>query len=242
MRSETVSNLPANLVTEKEFVGKKAQISLDLTEQAVGRMAQHLYVPTPSKFFQKGQLSSAWENAWGAAPRVEQYKTMQLILSEAKGLSIQERVLLLCIARVESGFNPKAKNPSSTASGVFQIINATAAALGLKLEERFDAKANISAMLKLFDEYQRRIKKKYPNASEEEWVLLTYALHHDGPSLKYGGYELAKELVLPLYKRTLYSTIGSFSFTGLSTIEHGRSSVPANDTKDTYTKHHRFSS
>lgn len=203
MNSAISLSLPTNLATGKEYIGKDALINLDLDQRAINRWAEHLYVPTPLRSFLKEQLPGTWEGAWGAAPRAEQYKTMQLILSATKDLSIQERALLLCIARVESGFNPKAKNPSSSASGVFQIINATAAALGLKLEERFDAKANIAAMLKLFEEYQTRIKTKYPNASEDEWVLLTYALHHDGPSLKYGGYELAKELVLPLYRKTL---------------------------------------
>lgn len=33
--------------------------------------------------------------------------------------------LILRIAKCESGLNPKAKNPNSTASGVFQFINST---------------------------------------------------------------------------------------------------------------------
>lgn len=44
---------------------------------------------------------------------------------------------LLTIARLESSFNPRAKNPSSSAGGLFQFIDGTAA--DYKLADRYDA-------------------------------------------------------------------------------------------------------
>lgn len=56
----------------------------------------------------------------------------------------------LCIAKLESEFNPNAKNKRSTASGVFQYLNSTWSStdegkLGLSV---FNADANIKAAIK----------------------------------------------------------------------------------------------
>ena len=57
----------------------------------------------------------------------------------------------LCIAKLESGFNPKAKNKGSTAGGIYQFINSTwvytAEKMGedWSLEDKFDEDKNIEA-------------------------------------------------------------------------------------------------
>lgn len=58
--------------------------------------------------------------------------------------------VMLRIAFAESGFNPLAKNPNSTASGLFQILKGTWAAH--KCEgEVFDAEDNIACARKIYD-------------------------------------------------------------------------------------------
>jgi soluble lytic murein transglycosylase-like protein len=56
----------------------------------------------------------------------------------------------LAVAKCESGFNPKAKNPNSTASGVFQIIKGTFKQF--KCEGYvFDAEDNVKCARKIYD-------------------------------------------------------------------------------------------
>jgi len=64
--------------------------------------------------------------------------------------------LVLCIAQLESGLDPAAKNPTSSASGVMQIIRGTwdwtTAEMGVDWpfeEYRFDAEKNIEVGLYL---------------------------------------------------------------------------------------------
>ena len=56
----------------------------------------------------------------------------------------------LNVARCESGFNPYAKSPISTASGVFQFLNTTWATTSYAGESVFNASANIHAAYQVF--------------------------------------------------------------------------------------------
>ncbi len=47
----------------------------------------------------------------------------EMIIDQFDGTGHKEKAL--SVAKCESGFNPKAKNPTSSASGVFQIIRST---------------------------------------------------------------------------------------------------------------------
>ena len=58
---------------------------------------------------------------------------------------------------MESGRNWKAKNPTSPASGGFQLIKSTAKALGVK--DPFDPEQNYEGYLKLRQEYSRLARK-----------------------------------------------------------------------------------
>ena len=77
------------------------------------------------------------------------------------------------IYEVESSRNPLAKNPSSSATGAFQLINATAKALGV--ENPLDIGQNYEGYLKLKAENQARFKTDDP--------FLTYAAHFLGAPL-----------------------------------------------------------
>lgn len=59
------------------------------------------------------------------------------------------------VALAESGFNPRAKNPHSTATGVFQIIKGTWAQYKCD-GERTDARANIECAYKIYDNNGKR--------------------------------------------------------------------------------------
>lgn len=66
---------------------------------------------------------------------------------------IDQDSYLSALYETESGRNPKAKNPKSTASGGFQFIRQTAKAL--ELEDPFDLEQSLTAVRKLTDEHKR---------------------------------------------------------------------------------------
>lgn len=137
---------------------------------------------------------------WGAAPASVQIEVMKNILDLAKARSLEDRATLLAMARLESGFNPDAAATSSSAAGVFQLINKTALSLGLSNSDVFDAKLNIEAGIKLLDSNRQIFASRYKGLNLKESIALDYALHHDGPSLQYGGLELAEREVLPYWQ------------------------------------------
>jgi hypothetical protein len=82
------------------------------------------------------------------------------------------------LAGAESGHNPDAKNTDSTASGMFQITNATAKTIGLKPEDRFDPAKAAAATARTLDKYLKKFDGDIdlatsawhlgPNASEDK--------------------------------------------------------------------------
>lgn len=76
------------------------------------------------------------------------------------------------IAMTESSMDPKAKNPNSSAGGLYQFLDETANALGL--DDKFDADKNYKAYLRLKDE-AKEITRGDPD--------LTYAAHYLGETL-----------------------------------------------------------
>lgn len=122
---------------------------------------------------------------------------IRLILDESKDLSEMDQAMLLAIAEAESGFNPDAKATTTSASGVFQLIKATGEALGVFGADVFNAHKNIKAGVKLYLEHQALIRNRYPKESSETKLALLYALHHDGPTLNFGGLDIAHKRVMP---------------------------------------------
>jgi len=101
------------------------------------------------------------------------------------------------VARTESGFNPDAAAGTTSASGIGQLIDRTAKNLGVSGEKRFDLKENIRGYLTLLDELIKTSKKQLPGQNESLIFQRAYGLYHDGPSLAFGGENLAKEKVIP---------------------------------------------
>lgn len=71
-------------------------------------------------------------------------------------------------ALAESNMNPKAKNPNSTAEGLFQFIDKTARALGLK--DKLDARESLIAMKKLTAENKAVV------GNDPEWLYAAHVL------------------------------------------------------------------
>ena len=84
------------------------------------------------------------------------------------------------IYEIESGRNPLAKNPTSSASGAFQLINKTAKKLGV--EDPFDIAQNYKGYLKLKEEHQGVLRKLGIDENDPEAL---YSLHYLGsPTFK----------------------------------------------------------
>ena len=132
---------------------------------------------------------------WGDASAAVQREIVDQILTEAsrQGLAAEDSAFAVAVARVESGFNPDAAAGSTSASGVGQLIDRTAKALGVK--DRFDPAENISGMITLLKDGLTRAAKA--GLRGDDRYARTYGLYHDGPSLSYGGEQIAREKVVP---------------------------------------------
>lgn len=73
----------------------------------------------------------------------------------------------------ESGRNPKARNPTSTASGGFQFIESTAKALGIR--DAFDLAESFEAVQKMTQEHQKYFLTDDP--------ALLYSAHYLGQTV-----------------------------------------------------------
>lgn len=143
-----------------------------------------------------GRLSG-YSRDWAGASTSTQIHVMKKILDATGHYSIEDRAFLLGTAYVESGFNPDAAAKSTSASGLFQFIDATGAAYGLDDATRFEVDSNLEAGLKLFQENLKTFNRNYSTLTGDARYARLYALHHDGPSLAYGGEQIAKEKLIP---------------------------------------------
>ncbi|WKZ57640.1 MAG: lytic transglycosylase domain-containing protein [Bdellovibrionota bacterium] len=168
-------------------------------------IATQIYPPTLRRYVLAQSMQSLIVPArrvgagWGEAVAEEQLQVIDRILEKTRGYATEDRAIILAIVRHESGFNPRAKNNSSTAHGLFQVIDGTWRGLGFEASQRCETEAQIDAGLALFREHAKRL----PLASliDQPRAVQIYALHHDGPSLAYGGDESAKKKVLPWVSR-----------------------------------------
>lgn len=165
------------------------------TKKISKNMASYSNYDLPIEYTE-GRLAGYSRNHGDASSQV-QMSVMQKILNASSELPPEDQSLLLAFARLESGFNPDAAATGTSAAGVFQFINSTGKAYGLKESSRFDADANIEAGVKFYKDNLAIVDKKFPGIAGPERAAKLYALHHDGPSLKYGGEDIAKKGILP---------------------------------------------
>lgn len=84
---------------------------------------------------------------------------------EQLGMSNQDITKMIRIARAESNFNQYAKNPNSTAKGIYQFIDSTWRSNCLKDGNVYDFKDNINCAWKV---YQKQGDRPW-NASKHIW-------------------------------------------------------------------------
>ena len=136
------------------------------------------------------------------APIWTQRESVRAILFEARkaGLSLEDQAVLLAIADIESGFNPFARAPTTSACGIFQFVKHTGEAFSLSPSECMDPWQNANAGVQSYlYNYQRKVLKEVAGLSGAERVFRTfelmYYLHHDGPESSNSSVEV-KAIVL----------------------------------------------
>lgn len=122
------------------------------------------------------------------APVWIQREGVRAILYHARksGLAIEDQAVLLAIADIESGFNPIARAPTTTACGLFQFVKKTGEIFGLPHTDCMDPMANAHAQISHYQyNFERRVRPFVEQLAGPERVFrtfeLSYYLHHDGP-------------------------------------------------------------
>ncbi|MEJ2419753.1 MAG: transglycosylase SLT domain-containing protein [Exilibacterium sp.] len=122
------------------------------------------------------------------APEWSQRESIRAVLFYARreNLSIEHQAVLLATVEIESGFNPLARAPTTTACGLFQFVKATGKRYKLSMENCMDPWRNAEAGVKHYiDNYKDRIQSETHalKGAEKAFRLfeLSYYLHHDGP-------------------------------------------------------------
>ncbi|WP_421047887.1 lytic transglycosylase domain-containing protein [Paraburkholderia sp. A1RI-2L] len=134
----------------------------------------------------------------GDANKEVQKGVIDLIVDAAKahGLDRNDTVMVLAMARVESGFNPDAAAGTTSASGVGQFVDLTARPYRIVTDaQRFDAKIGADALVRHYLE-NKQLAKNYLG---RELYVMIHAYQHDGPSLAYGGRGISESHVMPFF-------------------------------------------
>jgi hypothetical protein len=149
------------------------------------------------EFLRVGQVEApiprdpdAWLR-WGGAPVEHQASAMRAVVDalSAARPEIGLAAAIMTIARVESGWNPYARNPTSTACGLFQFVRATWESYDDSQQRCFDPQRNASAGVRhLLGLYRARVLPRLsvlaPVTTEAERVALVYrtlyAFHYHG--------------------------------------------------------------
>jgi hypothetical protein len=171
--------------------------------------AEHIHVARVSHFndpIPRDGKPHGYSRLAGDAPaEVKQYVVNTLISECQKhGLGREDTAHVLAIARLESGFNPDAAAPSSSACGVGQFIHATGEQYGLTGKNRFDVHDNTKAMV---EHYVENKELAQAHGKGEAYI---YKYYHDGPHQNNGGLELAHKEVVP-YIQTYANALGNMS-------------------------------
>lgn len=95
-----------------------------------------------------------------ASPKITQLQTSLEKLPVSVSSKLKEDPFKLATAIAESNLNPEAKNPNSSAKGLFQFINSTARSVGL--DNPYDAEQSLSAFDDLTEGNRAVIKSSKP--------------------------------------------------------------------------------
>lgn len=130
---------------------------------------------------------------WGDATHTTQFFVIETLISAGikAGMNKDQIAMTIAIARHESGFNPDAAAGTTSAHGIGQFINRTGDHYHVSDSNRWDVAVQANALV-------QHTLDNYAYAQRKGWSdPYVYALHHDGPSLSYGGLTIAKEHVVP---------------------------------------------
>lgn len=118
--------------------------------------------------------------AAGDAPPEVQQKIIDIIIEEARKRKFNNRDIAyyIAIAKRESGFNPDAANPNSTASGVAQVVDDTGKTFHIDDRNRFNARASIQAGLDYFALLKAAVIADFGSASGIHEPLIYYCYHY----------------------------------------------------------------
>ncbi|AIF47074.1 transglycosylase SLT domain-containing protein [Dyella japonica] len=140
----------------------------------------------------------------GDAIKQVQIKAIDALVEKAKArhLCREDIAMILATARHESGFNPDAAAGTTSASGLGQFVDQTASTYGINSDEqRFDVEKGAEALVKHYMENKRLAQNG--GATGRNLFTMTYAYHHDGPSLAYGGRQISESSVMPWFDTIL---------------------------------------
>lgn len=99
--------------------------------------------------------------AGASASQEEVIKRMNAVMDQHPELDQQDRDYLLFAARIESNYNPNAKNPNSSATGLFQMIDSTA---GAYPHDRTNIEGSTEAMINFYNKEQLRYYNNFQNS------------------------------------------------------------------------------
>ena len=165
------------------------------------KVAQHSHYFQP--IVDDGDGVTGRSRRWGDLSQEVQVQVVNRLVHESdeQRLSLLDTAFIMSVARLESGFNPDAAAASTSATGIGQFIDKTGSFYGLETENRFHLADNIRAMIKHLKDSAKLASRRFSPSNTSELLTYTYAVYHDGPSLKYGGLELAREKILPWTKK-----------------------------------------
>ena len=117
----------------------------------------------------------------GAAPYEVKVKAVEAIRKYAGlyGFNEHQTSEVLKIVEHESGFNPDAANPDTTASGLGQMMNDTFEQYGPRGANIFDLDANAEATVRYYQHCLNKAAEK--GLTGEKLDTGAYACYHDGP-------------------------------------------------------------
>ena len=143
------------------------------------------------KSYSPGKVAKSGAQAFlnVGAPTWIQKEGARAVLAMAKKheLELHHQAALLATVDIESGFNPLAKAPTTTACGLFQFVRRTGEAYGMNQDNCMNPWVNADAGIRHYlDNYRNRVEDKVQDLDETERLFRTfelgYYLHHDGPN------------------------------------------------------------
>ncbi|MCB0318447.1 MAG: LysM peptidoglycan-binding domain-containing protein [Bdellovibrionales bacterium] len=145
---------------------------IQFKKHAEGQESSANRIGTPIDFNRKIRGHS---RAWGDASEEVRIACSRAILKAFADRPIEEQAAAVAICMHESGLNPDAATPSSTAAGLAQFISATGTELGMNDEETFCAMRHALGFRRFFVD---RLLPRCRSTSGIDKLYALYEAHH----------------------------------------------------------------